>query len=113
LSHDERPSGRRHGLFPLILALAATTPALASDPVVIQKDRAFNIKEVQVQPGGTVHFDNNDDFVHQIFVQSPSFSYESDEQPPSHALNVTFPTKGTFDVQCRIHPKMHLRVDVR
>ena len=114
MSRSRRNEGACRGLLPLVLVLAAAIPALAAGPVaVVQRNRAFNLKEIEIESGGTVRFDNDDEFVHQIFVQSPAFSFESDEQEPKHAMNVTFPTRGTFDVQCHIHPKMHLRVDVR
>ena len=56
---------------------------------------------------------NDDKFVHQIYVASPSMSYESNEQPPGTNVEISFPTAGTFDVRCHIHPKMLLKVDVR
>ena len=88
--------------------------ALTADPTIVsQKGRAFTVRSVQIEPGGTIRFTNDDDFAHQLFVQSPGFSYESDEQEPGHTVDVRFPKAGTFDVQCHIHPKMHLRVDVR
>ena len=100
--------------FGLACVAAAGMPALAADPLVVsQKDRAFAVRSARIAQGGTIRFTNDDEFSHQVFVQSPGFSYESDEQQPGHAVDVTFPQKGTFDVQCRIHPKMHLHVDVR
>ena len=90
------------------------TPALASSTIVVsQKDRAFMTREVQIKVGDSIRFTDDDEFAHQIFVDSPSFTYESDEQAPGQPVVVTFPRPGTFDVQCRIHPKMHLRVVVR
>ena len=101
-------------LLGLVGALLLVSAAQAEDIAhVSQKQRAFSVQEIRIHPGDTVRFDNDDDFSHQIFVQSSSFSYESDEQDPGHTVDVTFPKTGTYDVQCHIHPKMHLRVDVR
>jgi plastocyanin len=94
-------------VLPAALALAAE---VASVP---QKNRAFVVRDVQIASGGSVRFANDDEFVHQIYVQSPSFSYESAEQPPGDAVVVRFPVAGTFEVRCHIHPKMLLHVDVR
>ncbi len=92
----------------------ATLPALAGAlTVVAQKGRAFETRQISIERGGMVRFSNEDEFSHQIFVQSPGFSYESDEQEPGHSVDVTFPKSGTFEVRCHIHPKMYLRVDVR
>ncbi|WP_428390786.1 cupredoxin domain-containing protein [Lichenicoccus sp.] len=91
-----------------------TVPALAGSTIVVsQKDRAFMTREVHIHVGDSVRFTDDDEFAHQVFVSAPTFAYESDEQEPGQTVVVTFRRPGTFDVQCRIHPKMHLRVVVR
>ena len=79
---------------------------------VIQAHRAFSVAEVHIKRGDTVTFTNDDAFNHQVYVKSPGFSFESAEQAPGSAVNIKFPTSGTFDVQCEIHPRMHLAVTV-
>ncbi len=100
-----------------ILLPAAALPvafALAAEVTTVsQRGRAFLVQEVEIARGSIVRFTNDDDFTHQIYVNSPSFSYESDEQPPGEAVAVRFPDAGVFEVRCHIHPKMLLRVDVR
>ena len=97
-----------------LLIVTSTFPVLAADQTIVsQRERSFSVQSVEIKQGSTIRFSNDDDFSHQIFVQSPDFTYESDEQDPGHAVSVTFPKRGTFDVQCHIHPKMHLRVTVR
>lgn len=101
---------------PLLLCAAATPAALAMAAgiaTVSQQGRAFSTREVQIAPGDMVHFNNEDEFLHQIYVHSPSFSYESAEQAPGEVVTVRFPTAGTFEVRCHIHPKMLLTVNVR
>ncbi len=92
---------------------ASPLPSSPQEVVVSQRDRAFSQHAVQIPRGGSIRFDNDDDFDHQVFVQSPGMSYESDEQAPGQAIRVTFPKAGSYDVQCHIHPKMHLHVDVK
>ena len=103
---------RSAGLAALLLAVAAHARA-ASPVVVSQANRAFAVNEVQIKPGETIRFNNDDVFAHQIFINAPGLSYESDEQEPGQAVNVTFPKAGSYLVQCHIHPKMRMRVDVR
>ena len=93
-----------------ILSLAAFAGGVTT---VAQKGRAFSVSTVQMGRGDTIQFTNVDLFVHQIYVESPDFTYESDEQPPETNVNVTFPKAGLFEVRCHIHPKMLLHVDVR
>ena len=94
-------------------ALPATLALAAGIATVSQQGRAFLVHYVQIAPGDTVRFTNNDDFTHQVYVNSPSFTYESAEQEPGQVVDVRFPMAGAFEVRCHIHPKMLLRVDVR
>jgi plastocyanin len=102
-------------LFPFLLcaALPASVALAAGVATVSQQNRAFSTGSVQIARGDTVHFTNDDDFTHQIYVQSPAFTYESAEQDPGGAVDVRFTAAGTFEVRCHIHPKMLLRVEVR
>ena len=99
------------------LALAAAAPqapfAWAVEIVeIVQKNRMFQMKEIEVERGEVVRFINADEFLHQIYVKSPDFTFESDEQAPGKNIDVKFPA-GMFEVRCRIHPKMLLVVHAK
>ena len=79
---------------------------------VVQSGRAFSLREVRLQRGDVLRFRNEDVFLHQLYVDSPSFSFMSDEQEPGKSIDVPFTQTGTFTVLCEIHPKMLLRVTV-
>lgn len=97
-----------------LVALAITATALASEVIiVVQKDRKFQTKSVDIGIGDTVRFTNEDPFIHQLYTRSPSFAFSSDEQITGKILSVPFPVAGTFDVRCEIHPKMLLTVNVK
>jgi plastocyanin len=100
-------------LLPLI-ALAAL-PAFAADEAhtIVQKGRAFHPGEVTIARGESLTFTNADDFIHQIYSQGSSFSFDSDEKNPGENITETFTAAGTFEVHCHIHPKMKLVVHVR
>jgi plastocyanin len=85
----------------------------APDTIVSQKARMFDPGEIAIAKGATVRFTNDDPFLHQMFVLSPSFSFDSDEQSPGQMKDVVFPSEGDFNVLCGIHPKMSLKVRVR
>ncbi len=87
------------------LAWAATTQ-------VTQRDRAFSTAALAVKKGDVVQISNADTVVHHIYVESPTFNYDSGEQPVGRTLDVAFPLPGTFDVLCAIHPRMKLAVTV-
>ena len=94
----------------VLWAAAASCAGLAT---VAQRGRAFSTPSVQVARGDTVRFVNDDAFLHQIFVESPAFKFESDEQEPGQNVDVRFASAGTFTVRCHIHPKMALQVEAR
>jgi len=81
---------------------------------VVQQGRAFHPSEITVEHGATLNFVNQDEFIHQIYVDSPNFNYDSEEQEPGAApMHIAFPAAGTFSVRCHIHPKMLLVVHVK
>lgn len=93
---------------------AFATAALAADPdTIVQSGRAFHPNEVAIAAGTTLSFSNEDEFIHQIYVDSPGFTYDSAEQPPGQVLHIAFPNGGTFPIRCHIHPKMLLTVHVK
>jgi plastocyanin len=85
----------------------------ADSNTIIQQHRSFSVAEIGLLRGGTLRFRNEDDFTHEIYVEAPQFTFESDEQEPGTVVAVTFPASGHFAVHCHIHPKMHLDVDVQ
>ena len=89
------------------LALAAVTHR------VEQRGREFAVRSLDVAVGDTVSFTNDDEFLHQIFVTSGSFKFDSAEQPPGETIEVRFPAAGVYAVRCHIHPKMLLAINVR
>ncbi|WP_299655476.1 hypothetical protein [uncultured Jannaschia sp.] len=93
---------------------AALAPAaiLAETVTVNQKDRRFEIQHVEIVAGDIVSFTNDDRFLHQIYANSPRFSFDSAEQFPGEVVDVRFPREGAFEVRCGIHPKMLLKVEV-
>jgi len=105
---------RKLALLGLILVpISAAALAAASMVTVAQQGRAFSTGALEIARDNVVRFSNEDKFTHQIFVDSPSFKFESDEQPPGTTVDIAFSKSGTFEVRCHIHPKMLLHVDVR
>jgi plastocyanin len=95
-----------------VLALAASTAFAATIHTVSQKGRNFALREIVIARGDSIRFTNEDEFLHQIYVDSTNMSFDSAEQRPGQAIDVNFPQAGTFAVRCHIHPKMLLSVRV-
>ena len=99
----------------VLIFLLAPAGAFAADEAhtVVQKGRAFRPAEVTINRGESLTFTNNDEFIHQIYVNGAGFSFDSDERAPGQNLTESFTQSGTFEVRCHIHPKMKLVVHVK
>ena len=102
------------GLSLLFLAGAVRVGfALGTEVIVSQKDRAFSPNAVELALGDTLSIHNDDQFVHDVLVDSQNFSFDSGEQGIGQNVQVKFPTAGHYRVTCAIHPKMRLEVEVK
>jgi plastocyanin len=103
----------RAPLLAATLLCAATTVFAAAVYHVAQRNRAFSVSQVTVARGDSIAFSNEDEFIHQIYVDSNEMDFDSREQYPGQTITVTFDRSGTFPVRCHIHPKMLLVVHVK
>lgn len=105
-----------------LLLLGIPLAALVLPPVVTyaveshhinQKGRAFSAREITISTGDSILFDNSDEFIHQVYVKSSSFNFDTAESSPGDTIEIKFTVAGTFEVHCHIHPKMGLVVKVQ
>ena len=95
------------------LSVGPASLAAAAAPVVVnQLHRAFSVREVRIHRGEMVEINNTDEFLHHLYVASPTMTFNSGEQPPGRNVDIQFPVPGTFEVRCEIHPRMLLTVSV-
>ncbi len=96
-------------------AIALSAAAARADDAnrIVQSGRAFHPSEITIARGAALDFSNEDEFIHQIYVDTAGFPYDSAEQPPGQVLHITFTNGGTFPIRCHIHPKMLLTVHVK
>lgn len=97
----------------IALGLAAGPALTASLISVSQRNRTFELAELQVASGSAVRFNNDDDFPHQVAVRGPSLQYESDLIEPHQFIEIKFPSPGSFEVRCGVHPRMRMTIQVR
>jgi plastocyanin len=83
------------------------------DRMIVQKGRTFLPRTIEAVKGDTLKFNNEDEFIHQIYITSDELNFDSAEQPPGQFVTVRLTAAGTFPVRCHIHPKMLLRVTVK
>jgi plastocyanin len=80
---------------------------------ISQKGRAFTPASVEISRGDTLAIHNDDEYVHQVFIDSPDFKFDSREQDVGLTVEIQFPAAGTYQVLCAIHPRMRLDVVVK
>lgn len=96
-----------------LLGLAVLAgPVTADDAThtIVQQGRRFKPGEITIRAGESLTVTNEDEFIHQIYVDG---LFDSDEKVPGQNIVETFPRAGTFEVRCHIHPKMKLVVHVQ
>jgi plastocyanin len=96
-----------------LLLAAAASQAFAETHTIVQIDRSFKPNEITIAAGDSLAFSNQDEFIHQIYVDSNRIDYDSAEQPPGEVITIPFPKTGDFPVRCHIHPKMLLTIHVK
>lgn len=106
-------NGVRRSAAGLLLAAAVSHGAFAETHTIVQIDRSFKPNEITIAAGDSLAFSNQDEFIHQIYVDSDRIDYDSAEQPPGEIITIPFPKTGDFPVRCHIHPKMLLTIHVK
>jgi plastocyanin len=94
---------------------AATTNlvlAQAAETQVIQREITFVPERIDVKVGSAVVFINDDRFGHNVYSDTPGADFDIGRQPAGQRTPVVFKRAGTFEIRCRIHPKMRLDVVV-
>ncbi|MFD1628078.1 cupredoxin domain-containing protein [Azospirillum griseum] len=95
-----------------VLALWVGT-AWAAEVVVEQQNKAFTPPSVTAQVGDTLTFTNGDLYTHNMFSGTLGHEFNLGGQNPGEKKSIRLTKAGTFEVECQIHPRMHLTVTVK
>jgi cytochrome c peroxidase len=55
---------------------------------------------------------NDDTRVHNVRLDGPGKSFNSDAQNPGDTVTIGFDQPGHYDIICGIHPEMRLSVEI-
>lgn len=80
--------------------------------IIDQKDKAFSKNYIKIKLGETIDFRNGDPWMHNVFSLSEVQSFDLGSYPRPQAKRVVFEKEGKIDVECAIHPQMHMVVEV-
>ncbi len=85
----------------------------AAEFEVAQKNKAFTVKSLQIKVGDEVSFPNQDPFFHNVFSLSPEKTFDLGSYKKGETKKIVFDKAGTIQVECAIHPKMQMTIEVK
>ena len=103
---------KHHSIAAIALLLVAVQ-AQAAEHVVVQKGRAFSVKQLTVKQGDSIKFVNEDPFAHNVFSLSDTKNFDLGAHAQGTSKSVVMDKAGTVEVECAVHPDMKMVVDVR
>lgn len=83
-----------------------------AEHVVGQQNKRFTVKHLKIKVGDTAKFTNQDPFFHNVFSLSDIKTFDLGSYPKGQSRSVTFDKPGRVEVECAIHPTMHMVIDV-
>jgi len=86
-------------------ALAGCSGHAASGTQLTIHGFAFEPSSLRVQAGATVHVVNRDSALHSVTSGDGGATFDRDV-PAGGAVDMTFPTRGTFTFHCKYHGQM-------
>ena len=100
----------------IFILMTCATLANAADEsatyIIDQKDKAFSKSYVKIKVGETIDFRNSDPWMHNVFSLSDIQSFDLGSYPKPKSKRVVFGKEGKVEVECAIHPQMHMVVEV-
>ncbi|RDH81380.1 MAG: methylamine utilization protein [endosymbiont of Galathealinum brachiosum] len=96
----------------VVLLMSFSTLAFSEEYIVEQKGKVFSVKQLSIKVGDTVSFPNNDPFYHNVFSYSGTKKFDLGSYKKGDTRKVTFNKPGVIEVECAIHPKMHMTINV-
>ncbi|MEE1609773.1 cytochrome c peroxidase [Microvirga sp. CF3016] len=109
LSSDDPP---RPANLPAKTMVLGTNAQAIPVSTVSQKDRRFTPGAIILKVGEALRILNDDTRVHNVRIDGPGKSFNSDAQNPGDTVTVGFDQPGHYDVICGIHPEMRLSVEI-
>jgi len=84
----------------------------ANEFEVGQQNKSFTVDELTIKAGDTVSFPNKDPFFHNVFSLSEIKSFDLGSYKQGGTKKIVFYQPGTVEVECAIHPKMYMKINV-
>ena len=86
--------------------------AAAAEHVVRMAGMNYQPAAIQARVGDVIRFTNDDAVDHEVFVPTKGFGVDLGVQKPGQNAELPLTRRGSFEVECVIHPHMLLKVTV-
>lgn len=89
-----------------------TVEQILEDPNLEDK---YQVKEITIKSGDVLNFQNRDNRAHNVRAingDDEVFDVKLQRSGKKNDKKITITKKGEFEVKCRIHPKMKMKVKV-
>jgi plastocyanin len=97
----------------LILVLASLGNGVHAEIVTVTlKDKEFDRSFLKIQSGDSVEFKNEDPWFHNPYSLSELQSFDLGPLAQGKSKVVVFDQKGKIEVECAIHSKMSMTIEV-
>jgi plastocyanin len=95
-----------------LAVLLAASGAEAADIAVNMAGADYAPASIAARVGDRLVFVNDDDVDHNVFVPTAGHGIDLGKQVPGASTELPLGKTGAFEVECVIHPDMHLAVEV-
>lgn len=92
--------------------LTVSVQSNATEYVSLQRNKTFSPEKLKIKVGDSVNFVNDDPFYHNVFSLSDVQSFDLGSYPKGKGRKVVFTKPGIVEVECSIHPDMHMIIEV-
>jgi len=100
-------------IVPIVICMGViSSGAAARDIIVDQKEKTFIPHKVSAKVGDRIVFKNSDGFAHNAFSDADGNEFDIGMQKPGEDIAVELLHPGIVEVECAIHPNMHLTITV-
>ena len=104
------------GIFGVVLCVSVALSA--ENYLVEQKDKNFyykgtKIETLKIKLGDSIEFRNMDRYFHNVFSLSDVKMFDLGSYPKGQSKSVKFEKTGKIEIECAIHPQMHMVVEVK
>jgi len=93
--------------------IASTNIVHAAEYQIGQKAKKFTQQSLTINVGDRVKFTNQDPFFHNVFSLSDDKVFDLGSYPKGQSKSVVFDKTGKIEVECAIHPTMHMIIEVK